>query len=379
MKSPIDTQATSEILTVVAQLQTEMGVSPAPAQGELQDIFAMLPLALFIKDAESRIVLMNPACEALWGLRFADLRGWRGERYLPAEQIEGFIAHDRAAFASGKRMVNEELIWHPARGENRWIETHKQALFDQQGRPRLLIGMCVDIGERKRAVVALESSVRQLRALSDHQHTTEESERRRIALGIHDDLAQNLLALRLDVSMLHARTGRRQPLLHRRTEQALDTLDASIHAVRDLINQLHPPTLELGLSVGIEWLLRQTEQRDGLRCRLQVLDDSAALDQRLTAAIFHVVEAALGHLARHAGARELQVTLNLKPERLSITLSGDGQPMANAGIGALDLVAIRERLAAFNGDLAVAPLPGAGTVLHMTVPGVGQAPVCVGA
>jgi PAS domain S-box-containing protein len=375
MKSLIDPLAKSEILTVVAQLQAEMGVSLPEAQGELQDIFAMMPLALFIKDAESRIVLMNPACEALWGLRFADMRGNRGERFLPAEQIEGFGAYDRAAFASGKRSVNEELVWHYTRGENRWMETHKQPLFDQQGQPRLLIGMCVDISERKHAERALESALQQLRVLSDHQHTTKDRERRRIALSIHDDLAQNLLALRLDLSLLHARTGLRQPLLHQRTQQALATLDASIHAVRDLINELHPPTLELGLSAAIEWLLRQLELRNGMRCQLQLLDDSAALDQRKTSAIFHVVEAALGYLGGHAGTRQLQVSLSLKPERLSITISGDGQPAPDTGHCALDLGVMRERLADFGGELAVAPLPGAGTVLHMTLPGTGEPPM----
>ncbi|MFS2007656.1 PAS domain-containing protein [Duganella sp. CT11-25] len=375
MKSLIDSLAKSEILTVVTELQVEMGVSLPQAQGELQDIFAMMPLALFIKDAESRIVLMNPACEALWGVSFAEMRGNRGERFLPAEQIEGFGARDRAAFASGKRIVNEELVWHHAHSENRWMETHKQPLFDQHGQPRLLIGMCVDISERKRAERALESSVQQLRALSEHEHTTKDRERRRIALGIHDDLAQNLLALRLDLSVLHARTGRCQPLLHQRTTQALATLDASIHAVRDLINELHPPTLELGLSAAIEWLLRQLELRNGMRCVLQLLDDSAVLDQRQTSAIFHVVEAALGYLGGHSGARALQVTLSLKPERLSIILSGDGQPAPDGGCGALNLGVMRERLADFGGELAVAPLPGTGTVLHMTLPGAGQAPV----
>jgi two-component system sensor histidine kinase UhpB len=177
--------------------------------------------------------------------------------------------------------------------------------------------------------------------------------------------------------MLHARTGPRQPLLHQRAGQAMLTLDACIHSVRDLINELHPATLELGLSAALEWHLRQLEQRNGVRCRLQLLNDSAALDQARTSAIFHLVRAALSYLGGHAGTLELQVTLNLKPERLSITVSGDGQPETERG-GTLELSAMRERLAAFGGELAVAPLPGAGTVLHMNLPGMLPA-VCVGA
>ncbi|MCU6499985.1 hypothetical protein LPN04_19500 [Rugamonas sp. A1-17] len=45
----------------------------------------------------------------------------------------------------------EEDLWHAGRGENRRLETHKQATCDKQGRPRMLIAMCVDITDRQRA------------------------------------------------------------------------------------------------------------------------------------------------------------------------------------------------------------------------------------
>jgi two-component system sensor histidine kinase UhpB len=369
MKNLIESLGKSEIQTVVAQLQAEMGVSPAKIQGELQDIVTRMPLALFIKDAESRLVLMNPACEALWGVRFSEVKGSRGEKHFPAEQIEIFLSHDRAAFRNGKHSVNEELVWNTLHRHNRWIETYKQATYDAQGKWHLLIGLSIDITERKLSELAMASSLQQLRDLSAHQNAAKESERRRIALEIHDDLAQNLLALKLDVSMLHARTRTHQPLLHQRAGQALSTLDASIVAVRGLINELHPITLELGLVAAIEWQLQQIERRQGLRCALRVLADSAALDQPRTAAIFHVVQTALRYLSADAEAHDLSVTLNLKPERLSITISGDGQPSPETSPRVLDLSAMRERLAAFGGELAVAPLPGAGTVLHMSLPG----------
>lgn len=370
MKSLIESLGTSEIQTVIAQLQVEMGISAdfaAPSSAEeLHHIIAMMPLALFIKDADSHIVLMNPACEAQWGVKFSNVRGTRAAGSVPDEQLAKLLAQDRAAFASGKRSINEVLIWHAGRAENRWVETHKQPLFDQHGQPRLLIAMSIDITDRKLSEQALQASLSQLRALSNHQDTVKDRERRRIAHDIHDNLAQNLLALKLDLTMLHARTARRQSRLHQRAAQAMLTLDASIHAVRDLINELHPATLELGLSAAIEWQLQQLEQRHGLRCRLQVQDDSATLDQRQTAAIFRLVQAALRYLCSHQRTREVQLTLSLRQDRQSIIVSGDGQPGQDSS-DALDLGAIRERLTALGGELAVAPLPGAGTVLHMTL------------
>ncbi|ELX13640.1 PAS domain containing protein [Janthinobacterium sp. HH01] len=369
MKSLIESLGKSNIEEVVARLQAAIG-GMEPASGELHNIIAIMPLALFIKDAQSRVVLMNPACEALWGISFADLQGNDGAAFFPADQTAYFLEHDRAAFASGKHLIYEEELWHPGLGENRWLQTHKLPTFDKQGQPHLLIAMCVDITDRKRAEHLLQSSVQELRALSEHQHTAKETERRRIAQDIHDDLAQNLLALKLDVATLHDRTRERQPLLHQRAAQALHTLDASITAVRELINELHPSTLELGLSAAIEWQMQRLERRHGLRCRLELIEDSVKLDQRQISGIYHVVLAALSYVCGHAGARTVQATLNLRPELLSIVISGDGHPDQQTAQGVLDLGGIRERLADFGGELTVAQLAGAGTVLRMNLPGL---------
>ncbi|RFP15940.1 MULTISPECIES: PAS domain-containing protein [unclassified Duganella] len=368
MKSLIESLGKSEIESVVTRIQADIG-GATPATGELHNIIAVMPLALFIKDPQSRVVLMNPACEALWGIPFADIRGTDGGAFFPADQTAYFLKHDRIAFDSGQNTVYEEELWHAGRAENRWMQTHKQPIYDDLGQPKLLIAMCIDITERKQAESALQSSLQELRALSEHDHTTKESERRRIAQDIHDDLAQNLLALKLDVTTLYKRTTERQPLLHQRAAQALQTLDASILAVRELINELHPRTLELGLSAAIEWQMQQLERRHGLQCKLELIEDNATLDQRQITAIYRIMLSALSYLCGQSGTRTLQATLNLQPERLSIVLSGDGLPEQQSPRDVLDLGAIRARLADFGGDLAVAQLPGAGTVLRMNLPG----------
>lgn len=350
-------------------------------QDHLREIVAMMPLALFIKDAQSRIVLMNPACEAMWGVPFALLADGADNSHFPPDQQAGFLAQDRATFAARRQTVNEEVVWNASLGEDRHLQTYKRPIFDEAGAPLMLIAMCIDITERKRAELALERTLQQLRALSDHQHTAKEQEGRRIALDIHDELAQNLLALKLDASMLHARTGARQPLLHERAGQALDTLDTCIRSLRNVINQLHPSTLELGLSVAIEWLVRQTEQRHGLRCRLQLIDDSAnpLLDQRQTSGIFRIVQSALDHLCRLAGASELQVYLNLRPDHLAITLHGDGHEAAELATpeNTLGVKGIKERVAAFGGELVIARSTDAGTILFISLPGAAQQTDCV--
>jgi len=254
---------TAQLLDVNLQLSAEIAMRAqteaalARSEERLQDIISMMPLSLFLKDADSRIVLMNQACEQQWGVYQQDIAEGRDLQHFPEEQNAGFLAADQEAFASRQVVIREELVWNARLQENRLLQTHKKPIFDAQGRPQMIIAMGIDITESKRNEENLQRTLAQLRELSDHQQTIKEQERRRIALDIHDDLGQNLMVLRIDVSLLHARTASTHPHLHRHAQRVLDTIDATIRSVRTIINDLHPSTLELGLGPAAEWLIRQ--------------------------------------------------------------------------------------------------------------------------
>ncbi|MDC8760139.1 PAS domain-containing sensor histidine kinase [Janthinobacterium fluminis] len=350
----------------------------AHSEKRLQEIISMMPLALFLKDAESRIVLMNEACEQQWGMRFADLQGKGGHGFFPPEQMDGFLADDRAAFASGRLQVGEELVWNALLQESRLVQCYKKPLYDDAGQPMLLIAMSVDITNRKRDEEALQQSLLQLRELSDHQQTIKEEERKRIALDIHDDLGQNLMALKIDVSMLHARTGGTHPRLNQQVGRALETIDTTIKSVRAIINDLHPSTLELGLCAAVEWLLKQFERRSAIRYELFILDDSAnaTLDNRQTAAIFRVIQESLANILRHAAASAVEVSLNLNAQWVTIVIADNGigiQPGDHGKAASYGLKSITERISALGGELVIDSRKDSGTALTILMPVVATA------
>ncbi len=359
---------------VAMRAQTEAAL--ARSEERLQDIISMMPLSLFLKDAESRIVLMNQACEQQWGVRHQDIAEGRDLQHFPHDQNAGFQAADRQAFASRQVVIREELVWNAQLQENRLVQTHKKPVFDADGRPQMIIAMAIDVTDSKRNEENLQRSLAQLRELSDHQQTIKEEERRRIALDIHDDLGQNLMVLRIDVSLLHARTAAAHPRLHRHAQRVLDTIDATIRSVRSIINDLHPSTLELGLVPAAEWLIRQMEGRGAIRYRLHIASDAPdlGLDQRQTSAIFRVLQESLSNIVRHAQASEVDVALAQDAQAIVLRISDNGigmQPGDHGKQAAFGLKSIRERVHALGGELRIDSQAGQGTALAIRLP---QAP-----
>jgi len=344
----------------------------ARSEDQLRRVVSLMPVALFQKDPDSRIIMMNEACEHIFGVEFAKLSGTQGGAHYPADQMEGFLAADRAAFASGELRVEEEWVWHAGMQEDRRVQTYKRAIYDSDGKPAVLIGMCIDVTERMRADLALQDSLRQLRQLSDHKETAREEERRRLARYAHDALGQNLMALKLDADMLYTRTARNHPRLHSHAGNALTALDESIHAVRTLINELHPSTLELGLPAAVDWLLKQMERNGGVHCQLHLLHDGGpeALPPRATWAVFRMIQVALANIDAGARATRVDVTLDLGADAVLVVVGDNGTGLPPNSGEPFGMLALRERVSAFGGVIVASNTPGKGTTLTIRLPGM---------
>lgn len=346
----------------------------AASELKLREIISTMPVALFLKDPESRVLLMNKAAEQQFGFDFSEVSGNKGHAMFPPEQMAVFLANDKAAFADGRLVIQDHLAYSHARNEDRQLQTFKKPIFDAvTGEPDFLICMSVDVTERKRAEQALQESYLQLRQLMAHLEEAKHEEHRRLAAEIHDELGQNLLALKIDIEMLHTRAGERHPHLRRKVGHALGTLDASIRAVRAIINQLHPGTLELGLAAALEWLVGQFETHSGIATSISVSGvDRGVPDPRRTAALFRIIQEALLDILRNAEAMQVDVTVVFSHEQLSITILDDGVATAEREPGqcyGFGLRGIRERVEVFGGRMLVERRSaGAGTCLSIVVP-----------
>jgi signal transduction histidine kinase len=225
--------------------------------------------------------------------------------------------------------------------------------------------------ELRASQAKLQASHQNLLRLAAHSDQIKEGERKRIAREIHDDLGQNLLALRIEADQLASRTRERHPRLHARARATLHQIDATIKSVRQIINDLRPNVLDLGLNAAVDWQVADFQRRTGIVCELIENETELRIDDRCATAFFRILQESLSNIARHAGATTARIELQLLDNRLSMSVSDNGvglHPEGRNKIGSFGLVGIEERVSILGGTFSIRGVPGAGTTVVVSVP-----------
>jgi PAS domain S-box-containing protein len=157
------------------QLQRERSV--------LKEIIDAMTVALFIKDAAGKLTMMNRVCAQQWGVALSDqpdlsLVGSGPQR--PLELSESLLEQDQLVFAKGKQIDFEHSLWNMSLGARRTVHTLKRPIYDEAGNPHYMIGVAIDITERKRAEQELLMHRDQLEHMVI-QRTAEASQARAVA------------------------------------------------------------------------------------------------------------------------------------------------------------------------------------------------------
>jgi PAS domain S-box-containing protein len=147
----------SRDITEVKRAETSL----TTANRFLDSLIEMLPVMIFVKDARTlRYVRQNRATLDLLGLSKDDVIGKLDRDFLPAEQADSILAKDREVLALGRLVDIPEQSIHTRVLGVRTLHTMKMPILDELGAPEFILGISVDITERKLA----ESAVRELNA-----------------------------------------------------------------------------------------------------------------------------------------------------------------------------------------------------------------------
>lgn len=196
----------------------------------------------------------------------------------------------------------------------------------------------------------------------------QEEERGRLAVKLHNDLAQSLYGLLLNLKSMMPKTGEVWSATHENARQfCVDILKDAITETRRISHQLTPSMLQqYGLQVSLEEMIRKFAPHFNIGFDFKGLQDKLQPYHEIF--IYRTVQELLLNAVKHAEAKNISISIARAMERFVIEVRDDGKgfdnPNETKGIG---LATIRAKLKLLGGSLELSSGKGK-TVVRVLIP-----------
>jgi two-component system, NarL family, sensor histidine kinase UhpB len=335
--------------------------------------------AIWDLNLETKVIWWSDGMHKLFGYppdEVSNKLDWWVERLHP-EDKDRVLESIRAVGAQGGRTWSGSYRFRRKNGSYAFVVDRGFILADAAGTAVRIVGGVSDVTEQRHAEHALQTSRRQLRALTARLQSIREEERTKVAREIHDELGQVLTALKINLDWLERKLGVRDndpslnPLLDRVVESA-EITDSAISSVQKIAAELRPRLLDtLGLPTALEHEAQRFQQRSGIACQITLPTTGLELAAEVATAVFRIFQEALTNVARHAHATEVRATLQSEADHVLLQIEDNGRgirPETLSHSKSLGLLGMRERASVLGGELAVAPIQPNGTRVTLRLP-----------
>jgi PAS domain S-box-containing protein len=250
-----------------------------------------------------------------------------------------------------------------------WVQLTVTLIKDVSGAAVSELGLVIDITDRKQAE-------EELRRLAARLLQSQDEERRRIARELHDETAQNLLAVNLNLNhLLRSHAAPEDPV----RSLILETIalgESALGEIRTLSYLLHPPLLDqVGLKTALEWFVDGFSKRSGIDVELLIPQELRRLPSEVETSLFRVVQEALANVHRHSGSEWASIRLTNGANQVVLEVEDRGSGLATEGSGASEdlsslgvgVPGMRHRMRQHGGDLTISTSRD-GTTVTVVVP-----------
>jgi PAS domain S-box-containing protein len=383
-------------------------VELAESRDRYFDLYDFAPVGYFTLDEKGLIVEANLAGADLLGFERASLIKKGFSQFVAPGSQDAFYSHRKRAFETGTKQVSElELRRKDERSF--YAQIQSVAMNGAEGNSIQLRTAAVDITQRKLAEVALseahselerkvlerttelratnaqlqeeieehqgaeeslQRSERELHLLSSRLLTIQEDERRRVALDLHDSVAQNLVAARMFLELhLGAMAGSPPPGVS--LERIFNMLGDCVGEVRGIIEGLRPSVLEdLGVTNAVNsYCAKFQSLNHGIGVAREITAQERDIPKGLKIVIYRILQEALNNVSKHSRAKTVKVSLRRKEEGIELGIEDDGagfdvEDSQPQGLGhGIGLSSMKERALLSGGSISIQSRKGRGTAL----------------
>ena len=209
----------------------------------------------------------------------------------------------------------------------------------------------------------------ELEHLSRRMVTQHEEERRRLSLALHDETAQVLASLKMQLGSVAERVD--VPLRDRVT-RAMELVDTSMLGIRNLTHGLRPALLDdLGLLPALRSLIAEFEAHHGRRVDFTAPETLPIVSDEAEVVVYRALQEGLSNFARHTTEPVVKVTIGGRPGWLRMEIADSGPGFEATRLdehGHLGLAGMRERASAVGGSVDIRSARSRGVRLTIEVP-----------
>lgn len=227
-----------------------------------------------------------------------------------------------------------------------------------------------------------ENATLQARLVEQAREAGVRDERERLALEIHDTIAQNLIGVITQLQAAADATTTATATTHR--EHAAELAREALGEARRAVQGLMPRRLDdADLGAALAAMVDDWSRSTGIASEVVVTGEPERLHRDVDSTVLRVAQESLANVGKHAAATRVGVTLSYMDDELTLDVRDDGvgfdldavEPAvdgtgANGGVG---LHGMRQRAARLAGELVVESESGQGTAVSLRVPSVSRA------
>jgi signal transduction histidine kinase len=221
----------------------------------------------------------------------------------------------------------------------------------------------------------LEQANEQLKQFAHRIAQVQEEERKRIAYELHDDTAQYLALLKLELDSILQSGEIQSPKILEKLQYLNRDAGRAVDDVRRYSHELRPAVLDnMGLQAALEQIVDDTNKLKQIEAELKMEGEEANLTDEMKLGLFRIAQEALNNARKHARESKVTIALKFSKKQLRMTISDNGpgfdtnEARARAGKkGSLGLLSMQERANLIGANLNIESNPGKGTIVRAEV------------
>jgi PAS domain S-box-containing protein len=250
-------------------------------------------------------------------------------------------------------------------GTVRWVTERGQFYYAANGDAVRMLGMAVDITERKLAEESLADVGRKM--IEAH-----EEERTWLARELHDDVNQRMALLAIELDRWNQQLPPSAVEFHDHIHHASQRLSDIAADIQALSHRLHSSKLEyLGIVAAAKTFCTELSEQQKVEIDFSHTTIPRSVPKEISLCLFRVLQETLQNAVKHSGVRQFKVELHGTEREIQLTVSDLGvgfDPQDAIHRRGLGLISMRERMQLVSGEISIKSHPGSGTTIRARIP-----------